>query len=80
MTGIPIGSHRVPPLRLRGEKTETQTGAGIYAEPNSAEAQWAQRLSDSLVRRLLDNRRDTFQGRGVGIAPGWVDTHWSLAM
>lgn len=64
-----------PPLHLRGEKTEKQTGAGIYAEPNSAEAPWAQRLSDSLVHRLLDNRKDTFQGRRVGIAPGWVDTH-----
>lgn len=54
------------------------TGAGIYIEPNRAEAQWAQRLSDSLVHRLLDNRKDTFQGRRVGIALGWVGIYWSL--
>lgn len=68
MTCMPSGSHLVPPDFI-SEKTDPDRDHDLQFV-NGAAAQWAQGPSDSLVCRLLDNRKDAFQGSRMGNKDG----------
>lgn len=80
MTCTPGGSHLlIPRLHFTGEKTEAPTEVVIYLAERCRRPLGTEALRLSQVQRLLDIRKDAFQGsRGGGVALGWVDVHWSL--
>lgn len=79
MTCTPGGSHlSILRLHFTGEKTEAPTGAVIYLAERCRRPLGTEALRLSQVQRLLDIRKDAFQGSRVGVALGWVDVHWSL--
>lgn len=73
MTCIPMGSHLLSPcLHFTGEKTESPMGAVIYVTKGCRSPVGIEALRLSQVQRLLDIRKNPFQGeqRGNGLGLG----------